>query len=727
MTLTPSIFVLIASYRDPECQWTVRDLFQKAARPDRIRVGICWQADPDKDRHCFEVETRPGQVEAVHFRPEQSKGLGWARAQAQALLRDEDYALQIDSHMRFEQDWDERMLAVLAQCDSEKPILTVYPPGYTPPDRLDPDPKPRVQCAHRFDRSGILFYSAKRPPSGVRPTAPMATACLAGGFVFGPADWLRVMAHDPEIYFNGEEHALAARLWTHGFDLFSPHEPLVYHYYSREESPKLWTDDPKTAKKHRTTLLRLRQMLAPSTVPERDRVDLGIHGLGTERSLSDYETYAGVNFAARSIASYARSFPYVHSADIVATLRTEQELGVSPEAALFIVDDEGLLFSAARGEIYHLNNAATYVWCAMEAGATWDELVEGLVDYCAMPAADAENTLANLVVHWRGQGVLRGNETDAQDAALAPSREVLPSLGDETSIASPAAFAAQREQHYRLLDSLFCVRFAEPEHVDWLMPALTHLETTAGWAPDHLITVHREGEAHHIFQDGHPVVTGVPIAQLAPFLKNQIVRTALERYDHILNLHAGVVAKGDALIALPAESGDGKSTLVAGLITRGYRYFSDELAPLSGPSCEVVPVPLGVCIKDTAFPTLQAYYPEIRNQPLHDRVDGRRAVYLPPADEAIAVRDQTRPISHLVFPRYQAGAATTMKPIRRVEAFARALEQCVSIPKPLTLEDAAALVGWIEQVQCYDLVSGSLEAMMDQIDRMLVSRTDVPD
>ncbi len=55
------------------------------------------------------------------------------------------------------------------------------------------------------------------------------------------------------------------------------------------------------------------------------------------------------------------------------------------------------------------------------------------------------------------------------------------------------------------------------------------------------------------------------------------------------------------------------------------------------------------------------------------------------------------------------------------------MEQCVSIPKPLTLDDAAALVGWIEQVQCYDLVSGSLEAMMDQIDRMLVSATDVPD
>ncbi len=438
MTPTPSIFVLIASYRDPECQWTVKDLFDKAARPERIRVGICWQADPEEDEDCFEVETRPDQVDAVHFRPEESQGLGWARAQAQALLRDEDYALQIDSHMRFVQDWDERMLTMLAQCDSPSPVLTVYPPGYTPPDRLDPDPGPRVQCVQRFGGNGILFYSAKRPPSGLQPTAPMATACVAGGFLFGPARWLRAIAHDPYIYFNGEEHALAVRLWTHGFDLFSPHETLIYHYYLRSESPKPWTDDPNTSARQRTTLLRLRQLLAPSTVPDRDRADLGIYGLGAERSLADYEAYAGVSFAARSIAAYARSFPYVRSADLAATLLTEHSLEVSDQAELFIVDDEGLLFSAARGEIYHLNTAATYVWCAMEAGASWDELVAGLSDFCAMTAADAENTLANLVVHWRGQGVLRGNEADAEEGELAPSRDDLAEVEDQAEMSLPA-------------------------------------------------------------------------------------------------------------------------------------------------------------------------------------------------------------------------------------------------------------------------------------------------
>ena len=84
MTEPPSIFVLIASYRDPECQWTVRDLYEKATYPDRIRVGICWQADPEEDRHCFEIETRPEQVDVLNFLPEESQGVCWARSKAQA-------------------------------------------------------------------------------------------------------------------------------------------------------------------------------------------------------------------------------------------------------------------------------------------------------------------------------------------------------------------------------------------------------------------------------------------------------------------------------------------------------------------------------------------------------------------------------------------------------------------------------------------------------------------
>jgi hypothetical protein len=38
-----TIFIQIASYRDPELRPTLKDLFDKADEPDTLHVCICWQ------------------------------------------------------------------------------------------------------------------------------------------------------------------------------------------------------------------------------------------------------------------------------------------------------------------------------------------------------------------------------------------------------------------------------------------------------------------------------------------------------------------------------------------------------------------------------------------------------------------------------------------------------------------------------------------------------------
>jgi hypothetical protein len=49
-----SIFVGIPSYRDSECQHTVSSLFNNAAHPERIFVGICFQYSKEIDTDFFE-------------------------------------------------------------------------------------------------------------------------------------------------------------------------------------------------------------------------------------------------------------------------------------------------------------------------------------------------------------------------------------------------------------------------------------------------------------------------------------------------------------------------------------------------------------------------------------------------------------------------------------------------------------------------------------------------
>ena len=130
------IFVQVVSYRDPECQWTLRDMFRKATNPDRVFAGVVWQYLPGADDHCFVVQSRPYQVRTRMLEAKYSKGVCWARSKVQRLWQGEPYTLQIDSHMRFEPDWDQKLIHMLGLTGSCKPVITCYPAGYTPPNKL---------------------------------------------------------------------------------------------------------------------------------------------------------------------------------------------------------------------------------------------------------------------------------------------------------------------------------------------------------------------------------------------------------------------------------------------------------------------------------------------------------------------------------------------------------------------------------------------------------------
>ena len=60
--------------------------------------------------------------------------------------------------------------------------------------------------------------------------------------------------------------------------------------------------------------------------------------------------------------------------------------------------------------------------------------------------------------------------------------------------------------------------------------------------------------------------------------------------QHLL-LHAAAVVKDDRLAVLPGRSGAGKTTLVAHLLTRGYRYVTDEIVIVDRRTLRVTPYP----------------------------------------------------------------------------------------------------------------------------------------
>jgi len=317
--VSSTIFVQIAAYRDPDLPATLHNLIQRAAQPERLRFGICLQLAADDPPH-WGTSAFPDhpQLEILSVDATESRGACWARREAQSLYSGEDFLLQIDSHMRAVQHWDDLLLTTWNECRDHRAILSVYPNGFQQPCRLQTSTLP-VMGAAGFDAYGILKFqgiSRFRLPDQ-QPEHPIPGAFIAGGFLFGAGSIVSEVPYDPELYFYGEEIAMSARLWTSGFNIYSPNRLLLFHLYKTEatqveQSANHWSDHDNWFELNRKSLVRVHTLLqsldrAPQQLrpTASDVNDIHDYWLGEQRSLHDYERWAGVNFRTSEISESA--------------------------------------------------------------------------------------------------------------------------------------------------------------------------------------------------------------------------------------------------------------------------------------------------------------------------------------------------------------------------------------------------------------------------------------
>jgi hypothetical protein len=86
---------------------------------------------------------------------------------------------------------------------------------------------------------------------------------------------------------------------------------------------------------------------------------------------------------------------------------------------------------------------------------------------------------------------------------------------------------------------------------------------------------------------------------------DSILRVSVgERAPDLVFLHAGVVEWKGKAILMPADSFQGKSTLVAELVRRGAGYYSDDFAILDA-DARVVPFPRSISMRTPDFKTFE--------------------------------------------------------------------------------------------------------------------------
>ena len=210
----------------------------------------------------------------------------------------------------------------------------------------------------------------------------------------------------------------------------------------------------------------------------------------------------------------------------------------------------------------------------------------------------------------------------------------------------------------------------------------------------------------------------LPLSHAFPLLEwgfNWCVATTAHQF---LMLHAGVVAKNDVTVILPALPGSGKSTLCAALVHRGWRLLSDEFALIRPGQLEFVPFPRCIPLKNESVSLIKAFAPDaVLGPTFFGTRKGDIAHMKPPTASALDAQQPAR-VTHVIFPHYEAGSSVTFTRIPKARAFIKVCSNAFNY-EVFGADGFHAVGDIIDASECLAVQYSNLTEIVDAFDRLV--------
>ena len=242
-----TIFVSLPSYEDTDLVPTIKDLYSKADDETGLHVCVFDQAELTSKDEIFDKKN----LTYLHTHTKNTKGVGWARNHIQNFYTNETYFLSLDSHMRFAKGWDTTLKNMYKELkvSGYNPFITNYAPELIynhEVDLYEDDLKEWCNpiSGHWGSNKGCYVYVEKYTNYDGKRAKKNITDDKIGNyfpspwcslhFLFTEGKFNNKIRFDPDHFFSGEEYNVTLRAFTHGYDLISPKQHVVYHHYKKD-------------------------------------------------------------------------------------------------------------------------------------------------------------------------------------------------------------------------------------------------------------------------------------------------------------------------------------------------------------------------------------------------------------------------------------------------------------------------------------------------------------
>ncbi|RLN57792.1 hypothetical protein BBJ28_00004898 [Nothophytophthora sp. Chile5] len=312
------IFIGLSVFRDGyRCAKTIFTGLTRAKYPERLFFGVVDQVNEGDDK-CLDEFCKMASAEwpdmgacpyRDHIRIDkrsasESRGPTLARHQQQKLIQQEEFCLQLDGHSIFTNLWDENLLAEWTRVDNEMAVLSTYLHHIHSfvkenGDNAFSGSVPHL-CTTMRGTNGLVRNVGASMISGAK--FPQLEALWGAGLSFNKCHAERRVPVDSHTLwmFDGEEFLRASRLWTSGYDLYSPSElgSVIFHNYSKVPARfEHITVDPQVKKvESEMAANRFKHLVGKPVKGYVDTYELDTYGFGSVRTFQQYLQFSGVTF-----------------------------------------------------------------------------------------------------------------------------------------------------------------------------------------------------------------------------------------------------------------------------------------------------------------------------------------------------------------------------------------------------------------------------------------------
>lgn len=280
------IFISIACFMDNDIVNTIEDCLSKSKFPDNLSFGICLQSEDDDK--CLDKYKNNSQFNIKHIHWSHARGPAYARAIIYHMFTDEDYYFQIDCHTRFYEYWDTNIIECFKKCKhmNEKAIISHYPININNMGKENGSIV-NISIVRCVDiNMGIKTHGRNVGIS----SCPMKSWGISAAMLFFDRKAYNDIPFDKEIYFGlqfEEQVVLAARYWTHGYDIFTPDKHIIGTEYltNRNRQKKIV---PRITNLQQETYDRLCHIMKLKHIYNDDDDELLNSKLGDNRTIEEY-------------------------------------------------------------------------------------------------------------------------------------------------------------------------------------------------------------------------------------------------------------------------------------------------------------------------------------------------------------------------------------------------------------------------------------------------------